>query len=146
MLLGTRAPGHLQLSSTCVRWRTSNSSRPARKMSLLYCNDAVKKKLEKPTLRARNNQVYFYGELVPPYIDKLGRGALLRSTDSDNALYQAEAKCYRNQQALGSKASYRLTQLLICVGCSPSAMFADLKGWVVGGLLLWWWWSHKEKS
>ena len=55
--------------------------------------------------------MYFYGELVPPYIDKLGRGALLRSTDSDNAMYQAEAKCYRNQQSLGSKVSGRLTRL-----------------------------------
>lgn len=50
-------------------------------------------------------QVYFYGELVPPYIDKLGRGALLRSTDLENTLYQSEAKCYRNLQALGSKVS-----------------------------------------
>lgn len=50
-------------------------------------------------------QVYFFGELLPPYIDKLGRGAHLRQTDSDNTLYQSEAKCYRNQQALGSKAS-----------------------------------------
>lgn len=50
-------------------------------------------------------QVYFYGELIPPYTDKLGRGALLRPTDSDNALYQAEAKCYRNLQALGSKVN-----------------------------------------
>ncbi|CAM9994559.1 unnamed protein product, partial [Sphacelaria rigidula] len=46
---------------------------------------------------------YFYGELIPPYIDKLGRGALLRATDSDNTLYQSDAKCYYNQQALGSK-------------------------------------------
>lgn len=49
--------------------------------------------------------MYFFGELIPPYVDKLGRGAHLRPTDSDNTLYQEEAKCYRNQQALGSKAS-----------------------------------------
>lgn len=49
--------------------------------------------------------MYFFGELIPPYIDKLGRGAHLRPTDSDNTLYQSEGKCYRNQQALGSKAS-----------------------------------------
>lgn len=50
--------------------------------------------------------MYFFGELIPPYIDKLGRGAHLRPTDSDNTLYQDGAKCYRNQQALGSKASF----------------------------------------
>lgn len=50
-------------------------------------------------------QEYFFGELIPPYIDKLGRGAHLRPTDSDNTLYQSGAKCYRNLQALGSKAS-----------------------------------------
>ncbi|CAM9426180.1 unnamed protein product, partial [Ectocarpus fasciculatus] len=49
------------------------------------------------------DQEYFFGELIPPYIDKLGRGAHLRPTDSDNTLYQSEAKCYRNVQALGSK-------------------------------------------
>lgn len=54
-------------------------------------------------------QEYFFGELIPPYIDKLGRGAHLRPTDSDNTLYQSEAKCYRNLQALGSKASFKST-------------------------------------
>ncbi|CAN0083746.1 unnamed protein product, partial [Hapterophycus canaliculatus] len=49
--------------------------------------------------------VYFFGELIPPYIDKLGRGAHLRPTDSDNTRHQSDAKCYRNQQILGSKAS-----------------------------------------
>lgn len=55
------------------------------------------------TDRVWHAQEYFFGELIPPYIDKLGRGAHLRPTDSDNTLYQSEAKCYRNLQALGSK-------------------------------------------
>lgn len=56
-----------------------------------------------PTYACPRDQVYFYGELIPPYIDKLGRGAHFRATDSESTLYQTEAKCYRNEQALGSK-------------------------------------------
>lgn len=47
-------------------------------------------------------QVYFYGELVPPYIDVLGRGPHFRSTNQGNLRYQSMAKCYRNTQRYGS--------------------------------------------
>jgi len=47
-------------------------------------------------------QEFFYGELVPPYIDVLGRGAHLRSSNDDNLKYQETAKCYRNQGRFGS--------------------------------------------
>lgn len=63
-------------------------------------------------------QVYFYGELIPPYIDKLGRGTLLRPTDYDNTLYQADAKCYRNMQALGSKVNQE------CIACREIPWFS----------------------
>ena len=42
-------------------------------------------------------QEFFYGELVPPYIDVLGRGAHFRSSNDDNLKYQETAKCYRNK-------------------------------------------------
>ncbi|CAM9147362.1 unnamed protein product, partial [Choristocarpus tenellus] len=54
------------------------------------------------------DQVYFFGELIPPYIDILGRGAHFRSTNNDNLFYQSEAKCYRNQQRYGSKVYQRM--------------------------------------
>ncbi|CAM9134493.1 unnamed protein product, partial [Chrysoparadoxa australica] len=54
------------------------------------------------------SQIYFYGELIPPYIDKLGRGPHFRSTDQDNVLYQETAGCYRNTQRFGSKVYQRM--------------------------------------
>jgi hypothetical protein len=47
-------------------------------------------------------QVFFYGELVPPYIDVLGRGAHFRSSSPNSLLYQPTAKCYKNTQRYGS--------------------------------------------
>ncbi|CAM9249368.1 unnamed protein product, partial [Phaeothamnion confervicola] len=54
------------------------------------------------------SQVYFFGEVVPPYIDALGRGPHFRSTDDADLLYQTTAKCYRNTQRLGSKIYQRI--------------------------------------
>ena len=54
------------------------------------------------------SQLYFYGELVPPYIDQLGRGAYFRATDSSNTKYQIVAKCYYNKQRLGSFVYQRM--------------------------------------
>lgn len=48
-------------------------------------------------------QKYFFGELVPPYIDLLGRGAHFRPTNNDNRKYQLDnAKCYYNGQRYGT--------------------------------------------
>lgn len=47
-------------------------------------------------------QTYFFGELVPPYIDVLGRGPHFRSTNQLNLHYHTKAKCYRNTQRYGS--------------------------------------------
>ena len=49
-----------------------------------------------------NEQNYFFGELIPPYIDVLGRGAHLRVTDEVSAKYGKGARCYRNSQMKGS--------------------------------------------
>lgn len=51
---------------------------------------------------------YFYGELVPPYIDILGRGPHFRQTDPTSLRYQSEAKCYRNGQPHGSLVYQRM--------------------------------------
>jgi hypothetical protein len=53
-------------------------------------------------------QQYFYGELVPPYIDVLGRGAHFRSSMQWSLLYQSEAKCYYNKQRYGSYIYQRM--------------------------------------
>jgi hypothetical protein len=52
-------------------------------------------------------QIYFFGELIPPYIDVLGRGPHFRSTDQANVKYQKTAKCYKNTQRCASRACYR---------------------------------------
>jgi len=54
-------------------------------------------------------QVYFFGELVPPYIDVLGRGAHFRSSSSFSLLYQASPKCYKNSQRYGSILYQRIS-------------------------------------
>ena len=51
---------------------------------------------------------YFYGELVPPYIDILGRGPHFRPSDQNSLKYQREAKCYRNLQPEGSLVYMRM--------------------------------------
>ena len=65
-------------------------------------------------------QEYFYGELVPPYIDVLGRGPHFRATDDGNTrwhrfTYSAlgvlrVAKCYRNRQRFGSPTYQRISE------------------------------------
>jgi len=49
-------------------------------------------------------QTYFYGELLYPYIDVLGRGPYFRSTDDINVKYEAlkTGKCYQNFKRFGS--------------------------------------------
>lgn len=56
------------------------------------------------------NQEYFFGELIPPYIDILGRGPYFRATDSSNLKFQKRAKCYVNKQRYGSPLYQRLTE------------------------------------
>eukprot|EP00804_Cyclotella_cryptica_P031375 CCRYP_012196-RE/>CCRYP_012196-RE protein AED:0.02 eAED:0.02 QI:303/0.85/0.87/1/0.71/0.62/8/63/3730 len=51
---------------------------------------------------------FFYGELVPPYIDVLGRGPHFRSSDQQSLRYQHEAKCYKNSQPHGSLLYQRM--------------------------------------
>ena len=41
---------------------------------------------------------YFFGELIPPYIDILGRGPHFRPSDQSSLKYQSLAKCYKNSQ------------------------------------------------
>lgn len=52
-------------------------------------------------------QEYFFGELIPPYVDVLGRGPHFRATDEDNIKYQSTAKCYKNTQRYGSTVYQR---------------------------------------
>ncbi|GMH75263.1 hypothetical protein TL16_g06701 [Triparma laevis f. inornata] len=58
-------------------------------------------------------QEFFFGELVPPYIDVLGRGAHFRSSSSYSLLYQQKtglpAKCYRNNMRFGSILYQRIS-------------------------------------
>ena len=49
-----------------------------------------------------HNQEYFYGELIPPYIDILGRGPHFRPSDDQNLLYSSKGRCYKNDQPKGS--------------------------------------------
>ena len=48
------------------------------------------------------NQEYFYGELIPPYIDILGRGPHFRSTNDQDLIYSTKGRCYKNSQPDGS--------------------------------------------
>jgi len=57
-------------------------------------------------------QIYFFGELVPPYIDALGRGPNFRACDQFNLKYQLTAKCYINTQRFGSPRYLRLSEYL----------------------------------
>jgi hypothetical protein len=54
------------------------------------------------------DQIYFFGELVPPFIDALGRGAHLRPTGVDSTIYGSPAQCYRNLRPYGSKVYQRV--------------------------------------
>ncbi len=53
-------------------------------------------------VQSKSKHHYFFGELIPPYIDILGRGAHIRITDEISTKYGNGAKCYRNKQARGS--------------------------------------------
>ena len=53
-------------------------------------------------------QEFFFGELIPPYIDILGRGSHFRSADQDSLKYDGIAKCYRNSQQSGSLVYERM--------------------------------------
>lgn len=54
------------------------------------------------------DQQYFFGELVPPYIDILGRGPNFRTCDSSSTKFQTTAKCYQNTNPLGSPVYQRM--------------------------------------
>ena len=58
--------------------------------------------------RQMNEQQFYYGELVPPYIDILGRGSHFRSCDDNSIKYGKPAKCYRNIRPHGSIIYQRL--------------------------------------
>ena len=49
-----------------------------------------------------DDQKYFFGELIPPYVDILGRGAHFRPSDESSLKYSSTAKCYYNLQPKGS--------------------------------------------
>eukprot|EP00984_Skeletonema_dohrnii_P037610 scaffold39855_cov161-Skeletonema_dohrnii-CCMP3373.AAC.4 len=51
---------------------------------------------------------FFFGELIPPYIDILGRGPHFRPSDTHSLKYQSVAKCYKNSQPLGSYVYQRM--------------------------------------
>ena len=55
------------------------------------------------------SQQYFYGELLPPYIDILGRGPNFRSVNSEFELkFQSTVRCYVNYQRFGSPIFQRI--------------------------------------
>ena len=54
-------------------------------------------------------QQYFYGELIPPYIDILNRGPNFRATDDFHLRYQSKAQCFRNTQRYGSPLYQRIS-------------------------------------
>ena len=56
-----------------------------------------------------SNIEYFFGELIPPYIDILGRGPHFRPSDQSSLKYQSEAKCYKNSQPQGSLVYKRMS-------------------------------------
>eukprot|EP00981_Chlorochromonas_danica_P002026 scaffold413_cov176-Ochromonas_danica.AAC.22 len=55
-------------------------------------------------------QTYFFGELIPPYIDVLGRGPNFRTTDNTHLKYQTSAQCYYNSQRFGSALYQRIAE------------------------------------
>lgn len=54
-------------------------------------------------------QTYFFGEILPPYIDVLGRGPHFRATDQLHLKFQKTAKCYTNTQRYGSAVFQRIS-------------------------------------
>jgi len=62
-----------------------------------------------PSLKSNDyTQEFFFGELIPPYIDILGRGAHFRSSDEVSLKYSSVAKCFRNPSPLGSPLYRRM--------------------------------------
>ena len=70
---------------------------------------------QRGTMRLED-QIFFYGELVPPFIDVLGRGANFRPSKDDQLKYHSypaasqqsfEGQCYRNLQKYGSAVYQR---------------------------------------
>lgn len=61
-----------------------------------------------------DSQKYFFGELLPPYIDELGRGPNFRATTQSAMKFNQNpnAKCYYNAQIYGSPLYQRLTEYL----------------------------------
>lgn len=53
---------------------------------------------------------FFFGELIPPYIDILGRGPHFRPSDQNSLKFQSTAKCYRNNQPHGSLLYMRMAE------------------------------------
>lgn len=65
--------------------------------------------LNEPQDKIIHNKVqFFFGELVPPYIDILGRGAHIRIVDEASTKYNPRARCYRNTQPSGSLIYQRM--------------------------------------
>lgn len=55
-----------------------------------------------------NDQMFFFGELIPPYIDILGRGAYFRACDSASVKFQTTARCYMNKNPFGTAVYQRV--------------------------------------
>jgi hypothetical protein len=55
-------------------------------------------------------QEFFFGELLPPFIDVLGRGPHFRACDEAAVMYSRTAKCYRNSRPSGSILYQRMQQ------------------------------------
>jgi hypothetical protein len=56
------------------------------------------------------DQQFFFGELIPPYIDILGRGSHFRSSDISSVKFASTARCYRNLNRFGSPVYQRFTE------------------------------------
>lgn len=54
------------------------------------------------------NKKFFFGEVIPPYIDILGRGAHFRSSNDESLKYSETAKCFRNNNQYGTALYRRL--------------------------------------
>jgi len=66
--------------------------------------------LNSGTEKSSRSPEYFFGELVPPYIDILGRGPHFRPSDQNSLKYQSVAKCYKNSQPQGSLVYMRMAE------------------------------------
>jgi hypothetical protein len=55
---------------------------------------------------------HHHHQVVPPYIDVLGRGPNFRATDQLHLRFQSEAKCYFNPYRFGTGIYQRLADFL----------------------------------